>query len=49
LLKTFISLKDQVIEEAENMERKYYRSVNKKPFHYGRLAGGKRKGYGKQF
>ena len=39
LLKTFITLKDQVIEEAKNQERIYYRSRNKRPFNYGRLAG----------
>lgn len=43
LLKTFISLKAQVLEEADYLERIYYRSRNKKPFHYSRLAGGKRK------
>lgn len=41
LLKTFISLKDQVIEEAKSIERVYYRSVNRRPFNYGRLAGGR--------
>lgn len=39
LLKNFITLKDQVSKEAEDMERKYYRSVNKKPFSFRRLAG----------
>lgn len=39
LLKTFISLKDQVIEEAKDAEQIYYRSQNKKPFNFGRLAG----------
>lgn len=39
LLKTFISLKDQVIEEAKLAESIYYRSQNKRPFNYGRLAG----------
>ena len=39
LLKTFILLKDQVIEEAKLAESIYYRSLNKKPFNYGRLAG----------
>lgn len=39
LLKTFISLKDQVIEEAKLAESIYYRSQNKKPFNFGRLAG----------
>lgn len=40
LLKTFISLKDQVFEEAAHLERMYYRSPSKKPFNYSRLAGG---------
>lgn len=43
LLKTFIQLKDQVTEEAKYVESIYYRSVNKKPFHYRKLAGGKKK------
>lgn len=43
LLKTFISLKDQVIEEAKFAESVYYRSVKKKPFNYKKLAGGRRK------
>ncbi len=43
LLKTFISLKDQVIEEAKFSESLYYRSVNKAPFRYRNLAGGKRR------
>ena len=42
LLKTFISLKDQVITEAKYAESVYYRSVNKRPFNYRSLAGGKR-------
>lgn len=42
LLKTFISLKEQVIEEAKHAESLYYRSQNKKPFPYNRLAGGRR-------
>lgn len=44
LLKNFISLKEQAFENAAHLERNYYRSRNKKPFHYGRLAGGKRRG-----
>lgn len=44
LLKAFISLKDQVIEEAKYAESVYYRSVNKRPFHYRRLSGGKKRG-----
>lgn len=43
LLKTFISLKDQVTEEAKFLESVYYRSVTKKPFNYRKLAGGRRK------
>lgn len=39
LLKTFILLKDQVIEEAKLAESIYYRSLNKKPFNYGKLSG----------
>ena len=41
LLKTFISLKDQVYKEAAHLERMYYRSPKKKPFAYSRLAGGR--------
>lgn len=40
LLKTFIQLKDQVCKEALDLERTYYRSVNKSPFKYRQLAGG---------
>lgn len=40
LLKQFINLKNQVELEAKNLERVYYRSVNRRPFDYGRLAGG---------
>lgn len=39
LLKTFIALKEQVIEEAKLLESIYYRSLNKKPFNYGKLVG----------
>ena len=39
LLKTFIQLKDQVVLEARDMERVYYRAVNHKPFNYRNLAG----------
>lgn len=39
LLRNFINLKEQVIKEAKDMERIYYRSLKKKPFHYGNLAG----------
>ena len=44
LLNQFIKLKDQVTKEAESVESNYYRSVNKRPFHYRRLAGGKNRG-----
>ena len=47
LLKTFISLKDQVFEEAAHRERMYYRSPQKKPFNYSTLAGGKARRYGR--
>ena len=39
LLKTFIQLKDQVIEEAKTAERVYYRTNNYSPFNYRNLAG----------
>lgn len=42
LLKTFISLKDQVVEEAKFAESIYYRSRNRKPYNYGKLAGRRR-------
>ena len=42
LLKTFISLKDQVVEEAKFLESVYYRSVTKQPFNYRNLAGKRR-------
>lgn len=41
LLNSFISLREQVKEEAKQLERIYYRSVNRRPFKYGKLAGGK--------
>lgn len=44
LLKTFIELKNQVTEEAKFVESNYYRSVNRKPFHYRKLSGGKHRG-----
>lgn len=44
LLKSFISLKDQVAQEARHLETIYYRSVNKNTFRYSRLAGGGGKG-----
>lgn len=48
LLKTFISLKDQVCQEARSLETLYYRSVNKRSFKYSKLAGsGGSKGYGR--
>lgn len=40
LLKEFISLKDQVTEEARKLESIYYRSVSKRSFRYSKLAGG---------
>lgn len=43
LLKNFISLKEQAFENAAHLERIYYRSRNKKPYHYGRLAGGRKR------
>lgn len=43
LLKNFISLKEQAFENAAHLERTYYRSRNKKPYHYGRLAGGRKR------
>lgn len=43
LLKTFISLKDQVIEEAKFAESVYYRSEKKQPFNYKKLAGGRKR------
>jgi hypothetical protein len=39
LLKTFIALRQQIIEEAQSLERIYYRSVKRRPFNYRRLAG----------
>lgn len=39
LLDTFISLKEQVMNEAKHAEAIYYRSVEKKPFHFESLAG----------
>lgn len=42
LLKTFIDLKQQVIEEAKFAESVYYRSVKKQPFNYKKLAGRRR-------
>ena len=44
LLKTFISLRQEVKKEAEQVESIYYRSIKKKPFRYRRLAGGRRNG-----
>lgn len=43
LLSTFIDLKNQVSDEAKYLESVYYRSVNKRPFHYNTLAGGRSK------
>lgn len=42
LLRQFINLKTQVEGEAKNMERIYYRSVNRRPFNYGNLSGGRK-------
>lgn len=39
LLKTFITLKEQVIEEAKLIESIYYRSQNKRPYDFKKLAG----------
>ena len=44
LLKEFIALKDQVIEEARKLESIYYRSVSNQPFNYKKLSGGGRNG-----
>lgn len=44
LLNTFIKLREQVISEAEKIEAIYYRSINRKPFQYNKLAGGRRRG-----
>lgn len=41
LLRQFISLKDQVCAEAKNLESIYYRSVNKNPYRFRNLAGGR--------
>lgn len=41
LLKTFISLRQEVKKEAEKVESIYYRSIKKRPFRYRKLAGGK--------
>ena len=42
LLSNFIKLKDQVTEDAKRIERIYYRSINKKPFQYRNLSGGRK-------
>ena len=42
LLRQFIALKTQVESEAKDIERIYYRSVNRRPFNYGNLAGGRK-------
>lgn len=39
LLSNFIKLEQQANEEARQAEAKYYRSRNKRPFNYGKLAG----------
>ena len=43
LLKTFIELKNQVTEEAKDLERIYYRSVERRPYNYRKLTGGRKK------
>lgn len=42
LLKTFISLKKSVKEEAQELEALYYRTPGKRPFRFSSLAGGNR-------
>lgn len=44
LLRQFMALKDQVGEEARHLETIYYRSVNKNPYRFRKLAGGGRNG-----
>lgn len=44
LLRQFISLKDQVAQEARQVETSYYRSPNHKPYGYNKLAGGAQRG-----
>lgn len=44
LLKTFVSLRAEVKDEAQKVEAIYYRSINKKPFRFGRLSGGNKNG-----
>lgn len=44
LLKTFISLRQQVIMEAKEIQSIYYRSIKNKPFKYRKLSGGGRRG-----
>lgn len=39
LLNSLIKLEQQANEDARLAEAKYYRSRNKKPFNYGKLAG----------
>lgn len=41
LLRQFIALKEQVINEAKGLEAIYYRSVNKNPYNFRSLAGGR--------
>lgn len=40
LLDTFIKLRREVKEEADLLERGYYRSRDKKPYSFGKLSGG---------
>lgn len=42
LLKTFISLRQEVKDEAKELESIYYRSIKRRPFGYRRLVGGNR-------
>lgn len=44
LLNTFIKLREQVIAEAEKLEAVYYRSIDRKPFQFNKLAGGNKHG-----
>lgn len=39
LLKTFISLREQIKDEARKNEARYYRSVGRKPFDFRKLSG----------
>lgn len=41
LLRQFMALKDQVSQEARNLESIYYRSVKDSPYRFRKLAGGR--------